>query len=544
MTALRPIDASLPTRPGDSGARASGLRPCRCLGAGATAWITAVVVAWLGLASLTVAQPAAPAAGEADAPVAATSSASGPAAAPAGPGATAVRPSRARPAAAVTSPVGAGSAAAQAISASPSGGRCADDEPVEAAGHGAKGPSRPVDASAPRTDLKSLVRLALERSHSIGAARLLADAAALDVDEARAGAKPTASMSANLGGVLTQQDGLPNAQGGQARASVILSAPLFDSGRVAETTGWRQHLAEAARQGQIGAEEQVALQTVSLALERNRFRLQSQIYRQYSRKMSCLVEALEIIVSRDRGRQSELVQAQKTQAQAELARVQAVAQMRQAEIRLRRFVGDGLPPSEGLSSLWLTVPELPDLLTAAENAPEIAQLRAQADAGDSFTRIIATQGRPQVSWVLSGSAAAGAGNPRNVAAGINVTVPLLTPSLEPASNAARKRAEAARLQVAEAVLERRTRVTDVHDQASTAFDRARRISDVLRDTDRVRISTLQQWQQLGRRSLFDVMGAEAEHYNQRVAYVNALTDGQQSSAILASLAGGVREKLD
>jgi outer membrane protein, adhesin transport system len=433
-------------------------------------------------------------------------------------------------------------AAAAAASSAATGpvGRCGEDEAVE--GKPSAAP-RAADANAPREELLQLVSAALERSQAIGAAKLLAEAASFDVEEARASGKPTAALTVNAGGVANQQDGLPNATGAQARATVMVSGPLWDNGRVAETTGWRRHLAEAARQGQIGAEEQVALQTVSLALDRNRFRLQSQIYRQYARKMGCLVDALEAIVARDRGRQSELVQAQKTTAQAELMRIQAVASLRQTELKLRRFVGDGLPPGDGMASLWLQVPDIAQVQTAAENAPEVMALRAQADAQDSFTRVIASQGKPQLNWNVAGGAAAGAGNPRNVSAGVSFSVPLFAPTLEPATNAARKRAEASRLQVAEAVLERRTRVGEVHDQAASAFDRARRVTDILRDTERVRAATLLQWQQLGRRSLFDVMGSEAEHYNLRVGYVNALADGQQSVALLSSLAGGVRAKL-
>ena len=55
--------------------------------------------------------------------------------------------------------------------------------------------------------------------------------------------------------------------------------------------------------------------------------------------------------------------------------------------------------------------------------------------------------------------------------------------------------------------------------------------------------TLQQWQQLGRRSLFDVMGAESEHYNLRISYINALIDGQQFNANLLSLGRGVSQWL-
>ena len=61
------------------------------------------------------------------------------------------------------------------------------------------------------------------------------------------------------------------------------------------------------------------------------------------------------------------------------------------------------------------------------------------------------------------------------------------------------------------------RAADLHEQAEAAQDRLRRLSDVIRSSDQVRNATIQQWQRLERRSLFDVMGAKAEHYALRVA---------------------------
>ena len=90
---------------------------------------------------------------------------------------------------------------------------------------------------------------------------------------------------------------------------------------------------------------------------------------------------------------------------------------------------------------------------------------------------------------------------------------------------------------------RRFRVAEVYEQTTASFDRARRTGALLKDTDQLRNFTLQQWQQLGRRSLFDVMATEGEHYNLRVGYVNALHDGQQLNALLLSLGRGVNEWL-
>jgi outer membrane protein TolC len=126
---------------------------------------------------------------------------------------------------------------------------------------------------------------------------------------------------------------------------------------------------------------------------------------------------------------------------------------------------------------------------------------------------------------------------------MNVNIPLYNPATLHASDSAHKRARAAVMQRDDALEARRTRITETHEQAAASFDRARRLSAVLRDSEQLRNFTLQQWQQLGRRSLFDVMNAEAEHYNLRVQYVNALHDGQQLNVLLRSLGRGVGEWL-
>ena len=78
---------------------------------------------------------------------------------------------------------------------------------------------------------------------------------------------------------------------------------------------------------------------------------------------------------------------------------------------------------------------------------------------------------------------------------------------------------------------------------TSSVGRAKRVADVLRDSAQVRSFTLQQWQQLGKPSLFDVMAEEADHCDMRVAHVNALHDLQQLNANLLSLNRGVIEWL-
>lgn len=408
----------------------------------------------------------------------------------------------------------------------------------------------PAPAGAePRVVLQGMVREALSRSHSVGATRLLSEAALLDIDEARAAKQMHAGIGIEFGPSTTQSGVGARSSAVQGRGSLSVSQLIYDGGRSDRFIDWRKNLAEAARLGHLTNQEQLAVNTVALALERSRYRQQVLVYGQYVRKMSCLAEALEAVVRADRGRASELVQARKSMQQAEIAQAQAQSQARQVEIRLRRLVGDGLPGIDGLSSVLLAVPDLALIEGEVARSTEIAQLAAQAAAMGQYAAAVEAGGRPQVSWSVGGAKTVASGNnsvdqrSSALSLGITVNIPLLDPGVAPSAEAAKKRAQAAVLQREEALEARRFRVRETHEQTLSAFDRAARVATVLRDSEQVRGFTMQQWQQLGKRSLFDVMSAEADHYNLRVSYLNALYDGQQMNALLLSLGRGVSEWL-
>jgi adhesin transport system outer membrane protein len=395
--------------------------------------------------------------------------------------------------------------------------------------------------SDPMQQLQLIAREAARRSASVGAARLLAEAAALDVNEVKAGRWPQVSLSGNLGTGGSKQDSTTVASGNQSSVSVNVSAPLWDNGRISNLTDWRANLAGSAKFGAAVTNEQVVLEAVSAALERNRYRLQAQVYQQYMRKMSCLVEALEGIVSEDKGRTSELVQARKTQSQAELQRDQALSQSRQIEIKLRKLIGDVAPPGDGITVPLATVPEIGEINRQIEMGNDAQQLRAQADASESYAKAVVSGQRPQFNWSVGKSAGVqGTAQVSAWHAGVTVSYSIFNGFSDDAvSQAANKRAEAARQQLADLLANKFSRTAETYETASSAFDRAKRYVDVLRDSERVRNFTFQQWSQLGRRSLFDVMASESDHFNLRIAYVNALHDGYMASAQLRSLGSGL-----
>jgi adhesin transport system outer membrane protein len=379
----------------------------------------------------------------------------------------------------------------------------------------------------------------MQRSRSIGALRLLTQAAEADLAETKASRLPLVTLVGTGGHIGRVVPGTDNVTGMQGRASVNISAPLYDSGRITKLTEWRMQLASAAKYGQNSAEEQLALQTVSLALDRSRYTLQGQVYSQYVRKMACLVDSLEVITKADKGRASELVQAQKSLQQADLQYEQTLSALRQTEIRMRRFVGDQLPVSASLSSVLAQLPDLNEMQADILQAPDVAQASAQARAQRSYAESVLAGQRPSVNLLVNGTTVAGIGRSSDWIGGVTLNIPLLQPGADASLQAAKSRYQAASLQHDETVEVKRYRLLETYETATSALDRARRVVEILRNSDRVRASTLQQWQQLGRRSLFDVMAAEGDYYSMRVAHVNALFDAQQLVALMWSMGRGV-----
>ncbi|MBT9492569.1 MAG: TolC family protein [Paucibacter sp.] len=398
-------------------------------------------------------------------------------------------------------------------------------------------------ATDPRTQLQELVQTALRRSQATGSANLLAQAARDDWEEARAARIPQVDIGGSAAYIGNKPEAYALQHGLQGRLTLNVAAPLYSSGRIEQLAAWRSQLAESARQGLINTEQQIALQVVSLAMDRGRYQLQAQVFGQYVRKMACLAEALDIVVRADKGRASELVQAQKTLQQTELALTQTKSTLKQVEIRLRRFVGDELPPSASYSTVLTKVPELEQMQADVLMAADVVQLAAQARAQLSYADSVAAAQKPQINLLLQSSATAGQSKGGEWAAGVSFNVPIFNAGADYGIGAARKRAESARLMREDTIEARRYRVADMHEAATSSFERARNIVDILRNSDRLRASTLQQWQQLGRRSLFDVMGTEADYFSQRIAQVNALYDGQQAVALLWSMGKGVMEPL-
>ena len=416
--------------------------------------------------------------------------------------------------------------------------------PVSLTTGAAIGSSNVQQADDQLTQLQSIVREASKRSAEVSAAQLEAQAATHDLDEAKGARYPQVAVSGRVGRSESSVDVPTN--GRQTSVALNVGAPLIDFGRTSYVIDWRSRLADVAQLGYVSAREQVVLDAVTTAIERNRYRLQAQVYQQYARKMSCLVNVLEQIVAEDKGRASELVQARKTQLQAEISRDTAIAQTRQIEARLRKQIGADYQPGDGITVPLMPVPDLLDITRQLLDNSEVRQLHLQAEALDNYAKAVSAGQKPQLNWLISKAAGrSGSVNSGSWTAGVTVSYTIFNGfSDQAAMSAALKRADAAREREAELIASRQSKAVEVHDSATSAFARAKSYAMVLRDSDRVRDNTFRQWSELGRRSLFDVMSAESDHYNLRIAYVNALHDGYEANAQLRSLGAGLAAWLD
>ena len=253
----------------------------------------------------------------------------------------------------------------------------------------------------PKVQALALIREAIRRNGDLSAASLSELASIDEVKQSESSALPRASLGGSVSTVQQQTSDKDSVRRNQAAGSLAVSGVLYDGGVSSRLIDYRTELHKAARYNTQALQEQVIVETIAAALNRGRYQQHAQVYQQYARKMACLVDALTAIVGQDKGRASELVQARKTQQQAELSRDQAMAQSRQAEIRLRRLVGEGVRLGNGFVSLLAQVPSYDEMLSAVERSGEVQRFQAQVEAGDRYAEAVQASSRPQLNWVVA-----------------------------------------------------------------------------------------------------------------------------------------------
>ncbi|MGU7785153.1 TolC family protein [Burkholderia sp. PU8-34] len=389
---------------------------------------------------------------------------------------------------------------------------------------------RTAQPLATEADVRNFLYVAAEAAVDVSpqVRRMYAEyqAAQSDVDQVKGARWPQLQLS---GRTRSAQFG-PNAGIGYDPGNSVsadLTTTLFDWGRTEKLIGSRRELASANQERYVAQMEDSAYQVSSTLVELAKQRNVAALSQQFVDRMTRLVGMLDEIVDVDRGRGSELTQAKARLLQAQASRDAALAKYRDAELNLRKLVGE-LPMPVPLAASWPLRPgNLERLMSALDESPRLQQARAEASAADLNRDAVRASSKPRLDWVVStntGRDAIGRRMPWQTMLTLRWDA-FTGGAATAATDAATYRALAGWRQVEQARLDLEYQVRGADQDARAFGARADQYRDLSAESDRVRSAFFDQWYHLGRRSLLDVLIAENDYYNNRVSEVAYRFDG-------------------
>ncbi|WPN65639.1 TolC family protein [Pseudomonas sp. P9_35] len=380
------------------------------------------------------------------------------------------------------------------------------------------------------------VRAADGRSPDIRMAQAGFQASQADIEEAKGQRWPQVDLGSHSkpikwGGAREYEDN------STAGVDLSISTSLYDWGRVAKTIDSRKQSAEAARSAIATEREGVAYQVVFNIIELSKQRIIVDVSQRFVDRMEELVGMLAGIVAVDKGRESELTQAKARLLQALSARDSAQTRAGDAEINLRKLVGDG-PLLVPRTHEWnLHLPNMDALLAKVDDHPSIRQGHAQVQSAELQAEVVRASSLPQLSWVVSKTTADDSlGRKQPWQTSLAMTWGAFRGgSVRAAERAVLQRGEAARQHTEQQRLDLEYQIRTAEHEARTSLERAELYRNLSMESERIRLAFYQQWYHLGKRTLLDVLIAENDHYSNRVGEVSNRFDGYQ--AIIRQYAG-------
>lgn len=401
--------------------------------------------------------------------------------------------------------------------------------------------SRQVTALGPsEMELKEIfhraVQAAAERSPKVQRAHAELAAADADIDEAKGQRFPQVDLGTTAGSKKFGS-GSENSEGTSSGINLNVVTPVYDWGRIRNTIESRRHLSSAATAAIDAELESSAFDVTTTLVELGKQRIIVDLSQQYVNRMDELVKMLAGIVAVDKGRSSELTQAKARLLQAQASRDSAVTRAKDAEINLRKLVGER-PIMIPRTKEWnIRLANLEHLLSMIEDHPVINQAKAQTESAEMQAKVVRSSSLPQLNWVVTKSTAEDSlGREQPWETHLAVTWGAFRGGSTRASErAALQRAEASRQEVEQQRLDLEYRIRTANHEAKTFLERAELYRDLTVESEGIRVAFYEQWYHLGKRTLLDVLSAESDHYGNRVNEVTYRFDGYQ--AILRQYAG-------
>jgi adhesin transport system outer membrane protein len=382
--------------------------------------------------------------------------------------------------------------------------------------------------------LRSLAVAALERSPTVRDIAAGVRASQQDVREVEALGKPQVNLSVSSRFTEPPSNSAATPLRGVPYYVVSATQLLWDFGRLESQVQSRRTVVTSQQERLRLAYEAIAGETLSAAAELSRYRAQLAATDLYHSRMEQLLRMIAELVREDRGRSAELLQVQSRLMQAKTARALIEVKVRENEIILARLVGDDAAARALIDAVCdpatvaalLVLPSIDGFLVGLPNHPALRQLEAEA-AGQTQVAQAAANSRLPVISAVAGRTPTTPGVTTQYLhyAGVDLTVPLYRGGADRAQErSALDRSDAARERREQTERELTSRVRVLHQTALSQLERVDEYLALLKISDRVRQDIYDQWSLLGRRSLYELLGAEAEHHSLRMGRLSAIHD--------------------
>lgn len=393
------------------------------------------------------------------------------------------------------------------------------------------------NAEAPVSDelrslLRTMVGKALAHSPEVRVAKANESAAGYDIDEVKGRRWPQVSLG--LSSALTRQQQSPSSRSasGDTSGSFSVTTTVWDWGKNAGELHTAKAALGSAEQTGLVEREQVAFDTSSELINLMRYEQSMTVADDYVQQMSSRVDMLLKISQSDKGRTSELVQARAKLLSAQASRKQIENQQQVTRIKLRRLLGEEVPTvPERLAVVGAPMIDPAVALAALDKNPLLLRLKEQAEMEDGRAQVATAQGLPGLNLVASKqqNGLSGTNNDPNYNNDWYVGFDVQWQAFSGGSNRAARRAANARKDAAleqyqKADQDLRQEINRLVQSRASAVQLAVEYQRLSQETDRVRKMFYQQWYNLGKRTLLDVLVAENDHFNSQLQAINNTCD--------------------
>jgi len=390
--------------------------------------------------------------------------------------------------------------------------------------------------------LQALVLQAIDRSPSIREAQASWRATEQDVNQSRSALWPRLELSANSGAAKLEQ-GQGSALSGRVGATV--SYNVLDFGKTRKQIEARQLQAFAYQDRVLIARETTTFDTVSAYLQLIKQQRLIRIYEQHIIELKSLVDKLSEIVTVFEGRRSELTQAQTRLGQARDALLSIKARQREFQLVLLRQAGAGaagqplpdtLPafPASGMSTL---------IEEASLRHPAVRSARSEAASARALAAETHATQKPQVDLQLNkqtGVDVNGVSSPAQLYLSAR-WLAFEGFGSKASEQAQLERAQSAEERAAQLLIEIEYNIQSAWADYEAQSSRVQELTQLVKGTAQVRKDYYDQWRELGRRSLLDVLSAENEHLNTKLSLATSEVDQVVALAKMRFVAGTLKE---